>query len=135
MDRVAACIQTGCLWAGSIVLITQGLLMPQPAKAELTGQALVVKVCVNGLLYRDIYRDGTPSGTRTIIGQNDAAIACQGVGSLPQALTIKRCVNGLLYTQIYDDGTPAGSATGFDARNAAIACTVYPKNRYPRPTL
>lgn len=98
------------------------------AAQNVTGQALVVKICVNNLLFKNIFKDGTPAGPRTNLAPTDAAIACQGVTSLAQALSLKSCVNGLLFTNIFRDGTPAGPATNVDPRSAAIACAICPNS-------
>jgi hypothetical protein len=79
---------------------------------------------INGLLYQNIFADGTPGGPTTGITQSDAAIACRGVTTLQQSQSAKRCVNGLLYTRITDDARPAGPSTGMSTRNAAIACAI-----------
>jgi hypothetical protein len=100
------------------------------AAQNVTGQALVVKICVNNLLFKNIFKDGTPGGPRTNLAPADAAIACQGVTSLPQALSLKSCVNGLLFTNIFKDGTPAGPATNVDPRSAAIACALCPNSTF-----
>lgn len=107
------------LWMGSL----EG--MPT-AQAELPNPALVIKVCVNGLMYRNIFEDGTPGGPSTGVTQADAAIACRGVRTLQQARSTKLCVNGLLFTNITADGQPAGPSTGLTTRNAAIACSACP---------
>ncbi|MBW4551814.1 MAG: hypothetical protein KME35_11995 [Aphanocapsa sp. GSE-SYN-MK-11-07L] len=117
-----------------ICLVSLGLIcgifaVPQFALTQnVSGQALVVKVCVNNLLFQSIFKDGTPAGPRTNLAPNDAAIACQGVKSLAQALSLKSCVNGLLFTNIFRDGTPAGPATNVDPRSAAIACAICPNS-------
>jgi hypothetical protein len=113
----------------SLCLICGILAVPKLALAQnVSGQALVVKVCVNNLLFKNIFKDGTPAGPRTNLAPNDAAIACQGVSSLTQALSLKSCVNGLLFTNILRDGTPAGPATNVDPRSAAIACAICPNS-------
>jgi hypothetical protein len=96
------------------------------AHAELPNPALVIKVCVNGLIFRNIFEDGTPGGPTTGVSQTDAAIACRGVRTLQQARSTKLCVNGLLFTNITPDGMPAGPSTGLSTRNAAIACSNCP---------
>ncbi len=113
----------------SVCLIPGILSVPKFALAQnVSGQALVVKVCVNNLLFKNIFKDGTPAGPRTNLAPTDAAIACQGVTSLAQALSLKSCVNGLLFTNIFRDGTPAGPATNVDPRSAAIACAICPNS-------
>jgi hypothetical protein len=110
------------------VVLGAGLLVPLPvARAErpnVANLATVIKVCVNGLIFRNIFPDGTPGGPTTGITQTDAAIACRGVSSLAQARQIKLCVNGLLFTQVTEDGLPAGPRTDITTRNAAIACSI-----------
>jgi hypothetical protein len=108
-----------------VSISSPGIVSTLPAAAlELPPPALAIKVCVNGLLYRNIFADGTPGGPSTGITQTDAAIACRGVGSLTQARQTKLCVNGLLFTQVTEDGFPAGPSTGITSRNAAIACSI-----------
>lgn len=112
----AASLGIGIALAGSL----HGFVQAQ----TVNDRALVVKVCVNNLLFQQIFKDGTPAGPRTIINQGDAAIACQGVTTLQQALAAKLCVNGILFKSTFSDGTPSGPATGVDTRNAAIACAI-----------
>jgi hypothetical protein len=105
-------------------------VMP-PAQAQRPNApnlAIVIKVCVNGLIFRNIFADGTPGGPTTGVTQTDAAIACRGVGSLAEARQVKLCVNGLLFTSITDDGLPAGQRTDITTRNAAIACSICTNN-------
>jgi hypothetical protein len=90
-----------------------------------------IKICVNNLLFQQIFSDGSPGGARTIINQGDAAIACQGVSNLQQAYAAKLCVNGLLFKSTFSDGTPSGPPTGLDTRNAAIACAICPNPILP----
>jgi hypothetical protein len=107
------------------IVIGAGLAIVLPvAQAQSPNPALVIKVCVNGLIYRNIFADGTPGGPTTGVTQTDAAIACRGVSSLAQARQVKVCVNGLLFTQVTEDGLPAGPSTGLTTRNAAIACSI-----------
>jgi hypothetical protein len=107
------------------VVIGAGVTIMLPvAQAQSPNPALVIKVCVNGLIYRNIFADGTPGGPTTGVTQTDAAIACRGVSSLAQARQVRICVNGLLFTQVTEDGLPAGPSTGITTRNAAIACSI-----------
>ena len=88
-------------------------------------RAQVARVCINGLLYRHIYNDGTPNGsTRNDISDSLAGQACRGVNTLQQAQAKRVCINGLLYRHIYNDGTPNGSTRNEDttANLAVRAC-------------
>ncbi|NCJ07026.1 hypothetical protein GS597_11000 [Synechococcales cyanobacterium C] len=84
----------------------------------------VIKICVNRLLFERTFRDGTPSGNRTIIDPRSAAIACQGVSSLTEATNARLCVNRLLYTGTFSDGAPTGQRTIVDPADAARACSL-----------
>jgi hypothetical protein len=117
-------------WIVAAVLGASVWGMP-PAQAQRPNApnlATVIKVCVNGLIFRNIFADGTPGGPTTGVTQTDAAIACRGVGSLAEARQVKLCVNGLLFTSITDDGLPAGQRTDITTRNAAIACSICTNN-------
>jgi hypothetical protein len=110
----------------SAALITVGFLVPQQGLADT--QPLVIKNCVNGLLYTDIFENGRPAGPRTIISPGAAARACQGVTSRQQAEAVKLCVNGLLYTDIFENGRPAGPRTIISPEAAARACAICSNN-------
>jgi hypothetical protein len=86
----------------------------------------IIRFCVNQLLYTQTFNDGKPSGDRTIITPNAAAIACRGIQSRTEAREVRRCVNGLLYENTFSDGTPTGARTILEPEAAARACSRCP---------
>ena len=46
---------------------------------------LIIKFCVNELLYEGTFANGNPSGDRTIVDPASAARACKGVSSKEEA--------------------------------------------------
>lgn len=113
-----------CVWTVGIQPLPVNASSSQLKKRPF--DPLIIKFCVNQLLYEDTFSNGTPSGDRTIIDPASAANACKGVSTKNEALEIKRCVNGLLYESVFRDGSPSGDRTIFDPRSAAEACQVWP---------
>ncbi len=108
------------LFLGPGMVLVSSLRLSPAAVAQL--QPLAIKICVNGLLYRSVFSNGNPSGSRTIIDPTAAAIACQNVTTVEEARERKICVNGLLFSSTFSDGNPSGSRTLIEPRAAAIAC-------------
>ena len=65
---------------------------------------LIIKFCVNQLLYEDTFANGNPSGDRTVIDPTSAAKACKPFASsgmtLPPLANICRCSNALFIIRI-----------------------------------
>ena len=84
----------------------------------------VIRSCVNQLLYKHTFPDGSPAGDRTIIDPASASLACRGVTSKDEADLVRQCINGLLYTETFTNGNPAGDRTIIDPASASRACSV-----------
>ena len=87
-------------------------------------RAKAVRICVNGILYTNIYSDGQPAGNRNDVDDDAAGVACKGVTTIDEAKAVRICVNGILYTNIYADGQPAGGRTDVSSMAAAKSCAL-----------
>jgi hypothetical protein len=112
--------------AGSLLVIGTGVCSRAIAMESHLPDPAVIRFCVNQLLYTQTFNDGKPSGDRTIMTPNAAAIACRGIQSRPESREIRRCVNGLLYENTFSDGTPTGPRTILEPEAAAQACSRCP---------
>lgn len=116
----------GCCLPGTILGLNPWF--PAPAVAQI--DPLAIKICVNGLLFDQVFANGRPAGRRTIVDPRSAAIACQGVRTLEQAQEIKTCVNSLLFESVFPDGRPSGPRTFLEPRVAAVACAPCPQPNF-----
>lgn len=115
---------------GVSLLFLSAMASPSWAQSRET----VVRRCLNGLLYTEIDYNGEPgfNAERTVVGQQAAALACEGVRSRTEARDIRRCVLGVLYTNTDFQGSPGFNSqrTEIVPEAAARACRLCDRPRY-----
>jgi len=77
----------------TLIASAQIIGLPSPKVAQAQADPTSIRQCVNGLVYKYIFSDGTPNGnTQTGMPSDLATVACRSINSSSEAQQMRKCV-------------------------------------------